>query len=242
MVLIIWLLWSAAALGAKPAKSTEGLSAFEIQVFRELNAVRKAPALLVTELREIRERIQGNQLPLSPTRSMTLQEGRPAVDQAIEALQKASPVPELTLSMRLTRAARDHQHAQQKSGEIGHYGKVGDTPERRLAKRGNPIGKHAENLSYGPHIQRSAKETILTMIIDDGVPGRGHRHNILDPNLKLVGLACGPHPKHQFMCVIDFATDLLALPRTPATQKPRRPTRRSKRSPRKARRGHPVPR
>lgn len=46
------------------------------------------------------------------------------------------------------------------------------------------------------------RDVIESLLVDDGVPGRGHRHNIYQASAKLVGIACGPHPQYEAMCVI----------------------------------------
>lgn len=61
-----------------------------------------------------------------------------------------------------------------------------------------------ENIVYG---QTEARDAILSFIIDDGVPHRGHRQNILNPNFRVVGVACGPHPVYQTVCVMIFADE-----------------------------------
>jgi hypothetical protein len=46
---------------------------------------------------------------------------------------------------------------------------------------------------------------VASMLIDDGVPSRGHRQNLLDARFKVIGVAIGPHPSYGHMCVIDLA-------------------------------------
>jgi len=42
-------------------------------------------------------------------------------------------------------------------------------------------------------------------LIDDGITDRGHRKNILDAQVKLVGASCGPHKSFRVMCDIVHA-------------------------------------
>jgi uncharacterized protein YkwD len=43
------------------------------------------------------------------------------------------------------------------------------------------------------------------LLIDDGVADRGHRRNLLDPAVRVAGIACGRHAAYGTMCVIDLA-------------------------------------
>jgi uncharacterized protein YkwD len=48
---------------------------------------------------------------------------------------------------------------------------------------------------------------MIELLIDDGVKGRGHRMNLLDPAARFLGVGCGPHSICGTMCVLDFAID-----------------------------------
>jgi uncharacterized protein YkwD len=58
-----------------------------------------------------------------------------------------------------------------------------------------------ENIAYGP---TSARGMVLQLIIDDGMPDRGHRKNFFTPGFTQAGVACADHPDYQTICVIDF--------------------------------------
>jgi uncharacterized protein YkwD len=46
---------------------------------------------------------------------------------------------------------------------------------------------------------------VIQLLVDDGVPDRGHRDNILVPDWGAAGVACGPHLRYQQVCVMDYA-------------------------------------
>jgi hypothetical protein len=59
----------------------------------------------------------------------------------------------------------------------------------------------AENIAYG---SSDAKSALLTLAIDDGVPGRGHRKNIFAENFAQVGICNGKHKLLQHMAVFIY--------------------------------------
>lgn len=72
----------------------------------------------------------------------------------------------------------------------------------RIERHGKWERRIAENIGYGPN---NARSMVMQLIIDDGVPGRGHRANTFGTAFGTAGVACGPHPRFESMCVIDFA-------------------------------------
>jgi hypothetical protein len=47
--------------------------------------------------------------------------------------------------------------------------------------------------------------------VDDGVPKRQHRNNLLGPDHRLVALACGRHQVAQFCSIALFAAQVVPL-------------------------------
>jgi hypothetical protein len=90
--------------------------------------------------------------------------------------------------------------------------------EQRVKPFGTWQGAIGENLSYG---NESARERILTWLIDDGFASRGHRKRLLSTDYRVAGLACGPHPEFGVMCCLTLArgfTDLQPSKSTTTTQ------------------------
>jgi uncharacterized protein YkwD len=46
---------------------------------------------------------------------------------------------------------------------------------------------------------------VMQLVVDDGVPSRGHRVNTLSPAFRVMGVACATHPGMREVCVIELA-------------------------------------
>jgi hypothetical protein len=126
------------------------------------------------------------------------------LEEAIDFLLRQSPLPPLGRDPRLEAAAREHAAGQGPSGEEGH-GRPGALGER-LTRHGLFAGLSAENIAYGPGDPR---DMVVQLIVDAGVPSRGHRRNIFGRSYQAAGVACGGHRLYGGMCVIDFAGALM---------------------------------
>jgi uncharacterized protein YkwD len=47
--------------------------------------------------------------------------------------------------------------------------------------------------------------TVIMLVIDDGVPDRGHRRNLFNDQFQVAGAAIGPHRAYGEMTVVDLA-------------------------------------
>ncbi|HEY8834964.1 MAG TPA: CAP domain-containing protein [Chthoniobacterales bacterium] len=183
------------------AAPDESDSASGRAVIREMNLARQNPALYATFVQELRSRMNGNVLVLPGHTRLRTKEGTAAIDDAIRFLQNAQPLPPLTLSRGMSRAAADHC-ADQADGAFGHEGKDRSHAGQRIARYGSFSGGWGENISYG---KSSARDLVLALIIDDGLPARKHRKNIFNPNYNYAGAAFGRHARFGIMCSMDFA-------------------------------------
>jgi uncharacterized protein YkwD len=173
------------------------------QVLAEINLARTEPRTYADSLREFRGRFRGNDyvLPGSTTLIQT-SEGVKAVDEAVRFLTRQKPLPPLTWAEGLAEAAAELADEQGRSGNTGHTGRQSGGMRERIERHGKWERQIAENIGYGP---KNARNMVMQLVIDDGVPGRGHRKNIFGMAFGTAGVACGPHPRFVSMCVIDFA-------------------------------------
>lgn len=124
-----------------------------------------------------------------------------AFDEAVVFLKRQPPLPPLRSDEALARAALAHAEFQGPEGSIGHGGPNDESFDERLHRYGVWAGAMAENISYG---FRDPREVVRQLIVDSGVPDRGHRENIFNPEFRVAGAACAPHKVYGSMCVIDF--------------------------------------
>lgn len=167
----------------------------------ELNAARGDPRAYARRVREFRTLFAGARFQRPGQIAVVTQEGVAAVDEAIRFLEGQPPLPALERSRELDRAALAHAQDQGRTGATGHAGADGSSPTDRMRRTG-AWRATAETISYGS----PPDEALMQLIVDDGVPDRGHRRILFSPTYRLVGASCGPHPVWRVVCVLDFAS------------------------------------
>ena len=176
------------------------------QVLAEINLARTEPLKFAGFLRDFRERFRGKVYTMPGSKALVrTSEGTAAVDEAIHFLSHQKPLPPLTWSDDLAAAAAELAREQARSGEIGHDSARGSGIRERANHQGIWMEWVGENISYGPYDPRSM---VMHLLIDDGRLDRAHRKNQFDPVFGRAGVSCGPHPRFESVCVIDFSGGL----------------------------------
>jgi uncharacterized protein YkwD len=206
MISLVWLslVASLMLLCSQPAHAAGAVDfdALEKEIVKEINRARTNPGFYASWLRATRQYYQGIQLRRPGEVPIRTKEGLAAVDEAIRYLEKQKPVGFLALSQGLSLAARDLVAPQGASGGFGHKGPDGSMPSDRIGWHGTWESIIGENVAYG---QRTARDVVSAFIVDDGVPGRGHRKNLYNAGYRVMGVDCGPHSVYGTTCAITFA-------------------------------------
>ena len=73
----------------------------------------------------------------------------------------------------------------------------------KVSKHFQVNGMVGENLSFGAS---TGVDVVLQLVIDDGVPSRGHRNNIFNPAFGKIGCFSGPHSGYDTMTCLVYAS------------------------------------
>jgi uncharacterized protein YkwD len=132
------------------------------------------------------------------------QEGVSAVNSCVTILSRASRAGVLVPERGLSLAAKDHVIDQSRTGQIGHSGSDRSTPEIRMKRYGafSDSWILGENIAYG---ETTGRDIVCALLIDDGVPDRGHRINIMNRAFTQIGTAYGTHIQYRTSCTITYA-------------------------------------
>ena len=188
--------------------ATAGLSTAERDLLGEINSARAHPGDYASYLEKLKPLFNGKVYSPSGQEAYATQEGWSAVEEAMKFLRTAKPQGPLNMSSGLCLAAATHVKDQSASGATGHKGADSTFIEERVKQFGTWQGGIGENLTYG---NDSARERVLTWLIDDGFASRGHRMRIMSENYRVAGVSCGPHPEFGTMCVLTLAGGFIEL-------------------------------
>ncbi len=178
------------------------LSALEKKIWHEINRARANPGLYASFLEAYLGGFEGENYRMPDGTLLKTKEGKSAVVKAIEFLKKTKPVAALQISRGLSGAAADHVRDHGPLGMVGHRGSSGSSPAERAQRYGMWEKSIAEISTYG---HNDPRQIVISFIVDDGVPDRGHRKDLFNPVFRVVGISFGPHRHYQCMCVVDLA-------------------------------------
>ena len=83
----------------------------------------------------------------------------------------------------LYKASKKHGDEGKQKGSLDHQGSNGDWPWDRGEKYASDLTNRNENLVGGPE---KVRRSVMILLVDSGIKGRGHRKNILNPDWRYV--------------------------------------------------------
>lgn len=169
----------------------------------ELNKFRLNPSSFVPHLESLKPLYKEKILYRPGEIPIATVEGVEAVNEAIDFIKDLTePLPEFEVSESLNNAARAHCNDIGFKGISSHEGTDGSTVMDRIERFCEWGGCILENLDFG---SRTGLSSLISLIVDDGVPSRGHRLNLLNKDAKYIGVAAGFHREYQTCVVSDYS-------------------------------------
>ena len=172
------------------------------EIFDCQNKLRTDPSSFVPVLEARLKLLDGDVLKVPGKIDLQTNEGAKSINEAIEFLKTAEPRPALTMSKALQKAAEDHAKDHETNGIIGHVGTDGSQIKDRIERYCKWEATLGENCAYLE--PETGQDFIVQLVIDDGVPSRGHRNNIFKEKYLFVGIAVAGHPQSGKACVLDY--------------------------------------
>lgn len=174
-------------------------------IVRELNFARTNPKKYAEQVLIPRlNYFNGNMYTEPGMVPLLTREGITPLKECIDALNAVAAVDILSLEEGLCRSAQWLADDQAHSGQMGHTGSDSSDLAVRISRYGTWAVVCGENCAYG---SKTAREIVAQLLIDDGVPGRGHRINILKQEFKKVGIGFSDKENAPYgaVTVMDFA-------------------------------------
>lgn len=127
-----------------------------------------------------------------------------AIESLIDQLRNMGPLHILLPDKGLYSAAVKHANDQTAHHwTLGHRGSDGSWPWDRIRKYSSKMVDGNENLA-GIYPEPSARDIVIMLLIDAGIPGYGHRATILNPNWTHVACYCAGLQDGMYQWVQEF--------------------------------------
>ncbi|MEM9823333.1 MAG: LysM peptidoglycan-binding domain-containing protein [Bacteroidota bacterium] len=141
----------------------------ELSMIDEINLMRGDPAAYAQYIRDFvaAERARGG-FPIDQN----------VVEELIRALQASPKLSILQPAECIYQAAKAHADDQRPLGDINHQGQDGSWPWDRVKSACSEMANGNENLVAG---MSTVRGSVITLLIDEGIPNRGHRKTLMNP-------------------------------------------------------------
>lgn len=153
---------------------TTSMNSNEMEMVDEINLLRSNPSAYVQYVNAyVAEQKRNGGFPISQA----------IVNELNSELQQLPPLSRLTPLQCIYEAARRHGQDQKPTGDVNHQGTDGAWPWDRVRRACPDLKDGNENLVAG---LSSVRASVITLLIDEGIPNRGHRKTLLKPEWQYV--------------------------------------------------------
>ncbi len=160
--------------------STSTMSSAEEQMIEEINIMRRDPKGYAREVEAYINQVKNDEMLDAAYKAEEISTAK----ELIEELKLLNPLPILESHQGLHKVGITHGKDVQKQGMIGHLGSDGSWPWDRV-RRDTELSDGNENLVAGGN---TVKESLMILLVDSGIPGRGHRKTLLEPKWTYCGI------------------------------------------------------
>lgn len=187
----------------------------EVELFMLINSFRQNPGKLIPFLNGLIPRFDGKVYhPRSGQDSFITQEGVMVVYEALDFAKGLTPLPAFRFSQALYLSAQTHLSDIGTHGLASHKSSKGESLSQRVDGFGRWRVLVAENIAFN---DCTAEDVLINFLLDDGNVNRGHRENLFNAKLGVLGVAFGRHSVYGHCCVANFAGQMEELPELPCT-------------------------
>lgn len=136
--------------------------------------------------------------------AILLEEGQPAVDDAISFVKEQKTIPKFEKDYHLESLAQSHARYLGKMGIVSHIGENHEDLNTRIKSISEKqYVKASEIMEIGG---KDPMEIFLSLFVEDGNLKRAHRRSLLNPCYTNIGISTSYHKEYESITVIILAT------------------------------------
>ena len=163
------------------AQNESYMSKMEKEMIAEINYLRSDPKAYIKHVETYIE--EQKQHKANGTGFGNENEEIKTAKELIAQLKKTPRLSILKPHKGVFKAAKTHGIEGKKKGSLDHQGKNGSWPWDRVKKYAPDLIDGNENLVGGPS---SIQTAVMILLVDTGIPNRGHRKTLLNPDWKYI--------------------------------------------------------
>jgi LysM repeat protein len=159
---------------ASTTDNSTSMTPEELKMVEEINTIRRNPAGYIVHIEKYikeLEKTKGNESAIAASRELITELFASPVLSTLQPLEC------------IYASGKKYGIEQRKRGAAEHQGLDGSMPWDRIMKSCPSLKDGNENLVGGP---ADIHESVILLLVDDGIASRGHRRTILQPNWKYV--------------------------------------------------------